>query len=47
MGKDAILADRCSLSDALVGESGPLLPDAQAVKSTKVVDIFLRVGQLD
>ena len=47
MGKDAILADRCSLSDALVDEGGLLLPGAQAVKATEVVDIFLSIGQLD
>jgi hypothetical protein len=46
MGKDAILADRCALSDRLIGERGPRLPQRKAIQPTKMVDVILRVAQL-
>jgi hypothetical protein len=47
MGKDAILADRRALSDRLVGEGGLLLPGSEAIQPAKMVNVILRVTQLD
>ena len=45
MGKDAILADSRGLSDPLVGERSPLLPDCEAIQPAKMVNVILRFAQ--